>query len=110
MKVRGKRTDLSPEITLEDISKNEEQSRATPDIDPLLALAGTLECEVTNINDTMPSEIRQTKTDQSREARGTDPLLRLAGTLECEVTDIGERHDNYIGDALLTELRGDKDE
>ena len=110
MKARGKRTDLSPEITLEDIPENEDQSRETPHIDPILALAGTLECEVTNIDDTMPAEIRQTKTDQSREAQGTDPLLRLVGTLECEVTNIGERHDDYIGDALLTELRGAKAE
>lgn len=71
MKTRGKRTDLSLEITLEDIPENEEQSRETPDIDPLLA---------------------------------------LAGTLECEVTDIGERHDDYIGDALIAELRGDTEE
>ena len=71
MNTRGKRTDLSPEITLEDIPENEEQFRETPDIDPLLA---------------------------------------LAGTLECEVADIGERHDDYIGDALLAELREDNDE
>ena len=110
MKARGKRTDLSPEITLEDIPENEEQSRETPDIDPLLALAGTLECKVTDIDNTMPPEMRQIKTDQAREAQGTDPLLGLIGTLECEVTDIGERHDDYIGDALLTELRGAKAE
>ena len=71
MKARRERTDLSPEITLDEISENEKQSQETPDIDPLLA---------------------------------------LAGTLECEVTDIGERHDDYIGDALLAELRGDNDE
>ena len=110
MKARGKRTDLSLEITLENIPENEEQSQETPDIDPLLALAGTLECEVTDIDDTMPAEMRQTQVDHARETQCTDPLLRLAGTLECEVTDIGERHDDYIGDALLTELRGDKDE
>lgn len=71
MKTRGKRTDLSPQITLEDMPENEEQSQETPDIDPLLA---------------------------------------LAGTLECEITDIGERHDDYIGDTLIAELRGDNDE
>ena len=32
------------------------------------------------------------------------------GTLECDVTDIGERHDDYIGDALLAELWGDEEE
>ena len=71
MKARGKRTDLSPEIALENVPENEEQSQETLDIDPLLA---------------------------------------LAGTLECEVTDIGERHDDYVGDALLAELQGDNDE
>ena len=110
MKAQGKRTDLSSDITLEDIPENEEQSRETPDIDPLLALVGTLECEVTDIGDTMPAEMRQTQVDHVRETQGTDPLLRLAGTLECEVTDIGEHHDDYVGDALLTELRGNKDE
>ena len=35
-----------------------------------------------------------------------DPLLALAGTLTCDVTDIGERHDEYIGQALLKEMRG----
>ena len=65
---------------------------------------------MTDIDDTMPAEMQQTKTDQAREAQGTDPLLELIGTLECEVTDIGEHHDDYIGDALLTELREDKDE
>ena len=39
-----------------------------------------------------------------------DPLIALLGTLECDVTDIGERHDDYIGDALLAELWGDADE
>ena len=110
MKARRKRTDLSPEITLDEISENEKQSQETPDIDPLLALVGTLECEVTDADDTMPPEMREINVDQSREAQGTNLLLKLAGTLECEVTDIGERHDDYIGDALLAELRGDNDE
>ncbi len=35
-----------------------------------------------------------------------DPLLALAGTLTCDVTDIGERHDEYIGQALQKEMRG----
>ena len=47
---------------------------------------------------------------RAQEIQGTDLLLALAGTLECEVTDIAERHDDYIGDGLLAELRGDKDE
>ena len=35
-----------------------------------------------------------------------DPLLQLAGTLECDVTDVSERHDHYIGEALMKEMRG----
>jgi len=38
-----------------------------------------------------------------------DPLLALAGTLECDVTDVGERHDHYIGQSLLSEMRGNED-
>jgi hypothetical protein len=38
------------------------------------------------------------------------PLLALAGTLEYEATDLSERHDEYIGKALLAEMRGDNDE
>ena len=75
--------------------------------DPLLALAGTLECEVTDLEDPMSAMMRETGTNQSQETEGADPLLALSGTLECEVADIGERHDDYIGDALLAELRGD---
>ena len=108
MDVQGEWTDLS--IELDDVLENEEQSRETQVADPLLALAGTLECEMTDVDDTMPPEMRETNADESREAQVTDPLLKLAGTLECEVADIGERHDDYIGDVLLTELRGDKDE
>lgn len=47
---------------------------------------------------------------QAQEAWREDPLLALAGTLACEVTDIGERHDDYIGDTVLAELREDNDE
>ena len=71
MRAQGERTDLSVEIALDNIPENEEQARET---------------------------------------QGVDSLLALAGTLECEVTDIGERHDDYIGDALLAELREDNDQ
>ncbi len=85
----------------------------TPDsgTDPLLALAGTLECDVTDIkkhySDPVSPKIRVVK---GAHEDNPDPLLALAGTLECDVTDIGERHDEYIGDALLAELWGDEDE
>jgi hypothetical protein len=29
-----------------------------------------------------------------------DPLLQLAGVFESDIADIGERHDEYIGEAL----------
>ena len=34
------------------------------------------------------------------------PLLALAGTLECDEENISDRHDELIGDGLLTELWG----
>ena len=71
MKAQRERMDLPPETTLDNMPKNK---------------------------------------DLAQEARDTDPLLALAGTLECEVTDIGERHDDYIGDTLLAELRRDTNE
>ena len=87
-----------------------EQTQKARATDPLLALAGTLECKIADIENTMPATIRKTDTNQSRETQGIDPLLALAGTLECEVTDISERHDDYIGDTLLAELRENNDE
>ena len=110
MKTRGKWIYLSSEITLDETLESEEKSREAQEINPLLALAGALVCELTDIHGTMPMEMQQTDADQSQEAQQPDPLLALAGTLRGSATDIGEHHDNYIGDVLLTELRGDKDE
>lgn len=105
---QGGWVDLS--VELNDVLENEEQTQETQGTDPLLGLVGTLECEMSNIDDMTPSEMRRTKADQAQEAQVSDPLLRLVGTLECEVTDIGERHDDYIGDSLLAELKRDNDE
>ena len=110
MRARGEQIDLSSEITLDETPEGEEQSREAQAADPLLALAGTLECEVTDIDDTMPTEMQQTNVDQSQEVLKADQLLALAGTLKGDAANISERHDDYIGDTLLTELRGDKDE
>ena len=82
-----------------------EQTQKARVTDPLLALAGTLECEIADIENTIPATIQKNYTNQSRETQEADSLLALAGTLECEVTDISERHDEYIGDTLLAELR-----
>lgn len=52
------------------------------------------------------------KDNQSEETMSgdPDPLLALAGTLEYKVTDLSERHDEYIGQALLAEIQGNDDE
>ena len=83
----------------------------TQHTDPLLALAGTLKCNVAEIKKQLKTSVRP----KIRVVKGAyedhpDPLIALAGTLECDVPDIGERHDDYIGDALLAELWGDEDE
>jgi len=92
-------------------TQNEELSPETQETDPLLALAGTLEHDVTEIKKQFKDSVRP----KVRVVKGAyedhpDPLIALLGTLECDVTDIGERHDDYIGDALLAELWGEKDE
>ncbi len=86
-------------------TQNEEIFQET---DPLLALAGTLKWDDIRGGDAALSpEIRVVKGPYEDHP---DPLIALAGTLESDVTDIGERHDNYIADALLAELWGDEDE
>ena len=81
------------------------------DTDPLLALAGTLECDVTEIKKQFKTSVRpKARVVKGAYADHPDPLIALLGTLECDVTDIGERHDDYIGDALLAELWGNEDE
>ena len=92
----------------QDISDRGEETEET---DPLLALAGTLDVDVTDIKKQFKTSVRP----KARVVKGPyenhpDPLIALLGTLECDVTDIGERHDAYIGDALLAELWGDEDE
>lgn len=81
------------------------------DIDPLLALAGTLDIDVAKIKKQLKTSVRP----KIRVVKGpykdhTDPLIALLGTLESNVTDISERHDDYIADALLAELWGNEDE
>lgn len=50
------------------------------------------------------------KAGKSESRHNEDPLLALAGTLECDEENISERHDEYIGDALLAKLAGNADE
>ena len=35
-----------------------------------------------------------------------DPLLQLAGSFASPVTDVSDRHDGYIGQSVMEELRG----
>jgi hypothetical protein len=35
-----------------------------------------------------------------------DPLLRWSGFIQCGPADVAERHDHYLGQAILEELRG----
>ena len=97
---------VSPEI-----SDDADEVEETQETDPLLALAGTLKCDVTDIEERIKNavvpEIRVVKGPY---ADHPDPLIASLGTLESDVTDIGERHDDYIAAALLAELWGDEDE
>lgn len=78
--------------------------------DSLLALAGTVKCNLPDIELAPRPRMRVKEGSLPPEIRDSDPLLALIGTLECDVPDIGERHDEYIGDALIAELRGEHDE
>jgi hypothetical protein len=91
-----------------DSADGDEETRET---DPLLALAGTLDLDVTEIKKRLKNAVRlKTRVVKGPYEDHPDPLIALLGTLECDVTDIGERHDDYIGDALLAELWGDEEE
>ena len=98
-------------ITYGDTQENTDLLGTAQETDPLLALAGTLECDVAEIKERLKNavvpEIRVVKGPYENHP---DPLIALAGTLECNVPDLGERHDDYIADALLRELWGDEDE
>jgi hypothetical protein len=50
---------------------------------------------------------RELSVPPARSAPDEDPVLRLLGTIRCGVSDVAERHDCYIGQQLLAELRGD---
>ena len=112
MKAIGEEADLSSLGHIsDDIPKSEELAWEMEDTAPLLALVGTLECDVRKVKKQFKHSVRPT----TRVVTGAyeddpDPVIALLGTLECDVTDIGERHDDYIGDALLAELWGDEDE
>lgn len=93
------------------MNKEDQSEFNKKDTDPLLALIGTLECDVTEIRKHLKNSIRpKIRVVEGPYANHPDPLIALLGTLESNVTDIGERHDDYIADALLAELWGNTDE
>lgn len=95
---------------LENTLKSGELAEETLRTDPLLALAGTLECDLSAIEPAPVAELKVVPQDPELAKHATTPLLALAGTLECNVPDFGKRHDEYIGDALIAELRGEHDD
>lgn len=101
----------SAEIAYGATQENIELVGVSQETDSLVALAGTLNLDVTDIKKQFKTSARP----KARVVKGAyedhpDPLIALLGTLECDVPDIGKRHDDYIGDALLAELWGDEDE
>ena len=100
----------SSATTAAEKTEDEECLEETRLADPLLALAGTVTCDLSAIEPAPVPKMREVPQDPELAKHATTPLLALAGTLECDVPDIGKRHDEYIGDALLAELRGGYDE
>ena len=89
------------------VNKKDQGKFNKTDTDPLLALAGTLKSDDISGPDTISlPEIRVVK---GAHENHPDPLIASLGTLESDVTDIGERHGEYIRNALLAELWGDED-
>ena len=95
-------------IKVTEKDRGEFKGKAT---DPLLVLIGTLERDATDIKEHLKASVRpKIRVVKGAYADHPDPLIASLGTLESDVNDIGERHDDYIADALLAELWGDEDE
>lgn len=93
------------------MNKKDRDAFNKKDTDPLLALAGTLKCDVKKIKRQFKNSVCPTvRVVKGAYADHPDPLIASLGTLECDVTDISERHDDYIRDALLAELWRDEEE
>lgn len=82
--------------------------------DPLLALAGTLRFDISDIepmpNPPLSKDSQDPEDAEKQDEEEMDLLRALAGTWKCGIPDLGERHDDYIADALIAELWGDADE
>ena len=111
MQAFGKRAALSSaELTLNDRQDNTGGPKETQETDVLLALVETLKSDDISEPDIPIGTVVEVRVVKGAHEDNPDPLLALLGTLEANVTDIGERHDDYIGDALLTEGQGDNSE
>jgi hypothetical protein len=53
-----------------------------------------------------PEELAAALVASGTRTRQDDPLRELFGTLDADVVDWSEKHDYYIGQALLIELTG----
>ena len=92
-----------------------QQSGKTPEemtVQWVVATVERLEHEQANLS---AESVLDELSEHDNQAEGTmsgdsDPLLVLAGTLEYKATDLSERHDEYIGQVLLTEMQGNNDE
>jgi len=51
-----------------------------------------------------PEEVAADWLRASGGTRADDRLLQLAGSFEFDVQDVSERHDHYLGQALIQEL------
>ena len=111
----GERANLSSaELTSDEIQEHTDSIEEAQETDPLIALAGTLQCDLTDVEDRIKDALDALQAEirvvEGAHKDHPDPLIALAGTLECDLTDIGERHDDYIAAALLAEIRGDNNE
>lgn len=87
----------------------------TPEPDSLVSLIGSVKIDPADYYDpsmekALQAEIRSNIPESIHDMENPPSFFDLLGSLKCEVTDISERHDDYIGAALLRELRGDTDE
>ena len=74
-----------PESLYASLAQRAERQQSTPEQLILDSLATTLGNGAQSVDD--------------------DPLIQLLGSIRSDITDIAERHHDYLGQALLDELR-----
>ena len=93
------------------MNKKDRDEFKRKDTDPLLALAGTWECDVTEIRKHLKIlSIQRYAVVKGPYEDHPDPLIALLERWSLMLMTSGERHDDYIADALLAELWGDSNE